>query len=589
MAQGGNVNITIIDGGSASIIVPGASTQLVIGCSSLGTVGQMIATRNASTLQSSLGAGPLVEAAALACLAGGTVIAVKATTATPGTSTAIVSSVAGTSVPTIQGAVALTSTTGVGVSPIVVTSAVAHGYATGDVVTISGVTGNTNANATNAITVLSSTTFSLPTTVVANGTGASGSSLKSPIDTYYVQVNVVTGGTIGTGPVNIQVSLDAGRNFGPVIALGTANSYAIPGAGITIKFAAGTLLTGDLFRFSTTEPTWNTAGIQAAINSFAASAYGIIGVGSTHIVGVTNGANATTIQGYLDTVANNYVFTRTFMTARDVTAPVAWGGAGETEAAWMTSIQTDFSATQARRICCGAAHWNMPTGFPNPSATGAPSLRRPIAWAAAARYVTVPPQRHIGRVRDGSVSQIVVNPTSDPQDGFIYHDERNTPGLDYLIAQTGSSRLMTSMTRTGAPGVYITNPLTLAPLGSDFFLMPLGTVMDLFASIVHQVGQLSIDDDVRLNTNGTIFDNDARNIEAAIAGAVNSQLFAAKMISGPVSAGPSSQPNGAAIIVDRTTNVKATNNVAISGQILSRGYVLSMTVNLSFQNPNAAV
>lgn len=587
MAGGGNINITVSDGGSASVNIPGSSTQLVVGCCSLGTVGQIVATRNPATLLSTCGGGPGVEAAALSCLAGGTVLFVKAATNAAGTASSVVSSVAGTSVPTIQGAVALTSTTATGVNPVVVTASAAHGYVTGDVVTISGVTGNTNANGTFPITVLSSTTFSLPTSVIANGTGASGSSLKSPIDTYYVQVNVVTGGTIGTGPINIQVSLDAGRNFGPVISLGTANSYAIPGANITIKFAAGTLLTGDYFRFSTTEPTWSTAGIQAALNAYQASQYSIQGVGSIHIVGAMTGANATTVQGYLDTLATGYIFSRSFVSARDAAAPVAWGGAGETESAWMSAIQTDYASTAAKRLCAGAAYWNMPTAFPNPNSTGAPSLRRPIAWAAAARQVTVPPQRHLGRVKDGAISNIVVNPTTDPQDGFIYHDERINPGLDYLIAGTGG-RFMSTMTRTGLPGVYITNPLSMAALGSDFFLMPLGSVMDVFSTIIHTVGQQTVDDDVRLNANGTIFENDARAIEAILAGSVNSTMFAQKMISQPVQGGPSASTQGAYIIVDRTNNVKGTNNVNLSGQIISRGYVLTITATLSYQNPNAA-
>ena len=46
-------------------------------------------------------------------------------------------------------------------APIVVTTAGTHGYTTGDSVKVVEVLGNTNANGTRAITVLSSTTFSL--------------------------------------------------------------------------------------------------------------------------------------------------------------------------------------------------------------------------------------------------------------------------------------------------------------------------------------------------------------------------------------------------------------------------------------------
>lgn len=513
MPGGGNVNITVVDGGSASIIVQGSSVQLVIGCCSGGTAGQIVATRSPATLQSTFGQGPLVEAAALACAAGGTVIAVKAATTTAGVSSTVTTTGGGTSVITVTG---------------------------------------------------------------------------TPVDTYYVKVLFLTAGTVGTAGITFQVSLDAGRNYGPVLSLGTATTFAIGVTGVTLNFAAGSILANQTVTFGTTEPLWNTAGIQAALNAFQASQYAIVGVGSTHIVGTMSGSNATTIQGYLDTLANGYVYTRAFASARDASPPAAYGGTGETDTVWSGLIQTDFASTAARRLCVGAGHWNMPTAFPNPASTGAPALRRPIAWAAAARYVTVPPQRHVGRVRDGSIGQIVVNPLLDPTDGFVYHDERINPGLDYIIAGTGG-RFMTTMTRTGLPGVYITNPLSMAPLGSDFFLMPLGSVMDIFASIIHQVGQQTIDDDVRLNANGTIYENDARAIEAILANACNTVLFSQKMISQAVQGGPTAAALGSSIIVDRTNNVKSTNNVNLAGQIVSRGYVLTITASLSYQNPNAAV
>ena len=510
---GGNVNITISDGGSASIIVPGSSVQLVIGTSSAGTVGQIIATRSASTLQSALAQGPLPEAAALVVLSGGTVLAIKCATATPGVSSAVISIGAGTSVVSVTGA---------------------------------------------------------------------------PVDTYYVKVLFATGGTIAAAGITFQVSLDAGRNYGPLLSLGVATTFLIGSTGVTLNFAAGTVLAGQTATFGTTEPLWSTAGIQAALNAYQASQYAISGVGSVHIVGTCNGATASTIQTYLDTLATNYVYCRAFVSSRDASPPTAYGGTGEAETAWISSSQTDYSATQARRICPSAAYWNMPTAFPNPASTGAPALRRSLAYAAAARQVQVPPQRHLGRVKDGSIANIIVNPLNDPQDGFIYHDERVNGGLDYIIT-SGGARFMTTMTRTGLPGVYVTNPLSAAPPGSDYFLMPYGNVMDTFATIVHQVAQLVVDDDVRVNANGTIYENDARAIESLIASSVNAIMYSQSMISQPVGAGPSAGASGAAIIVDRTVNIKATNAVNFSGQIIGRGYVLTLNGALSFQNPNAAV
>jgi hypothetical protein len=490
----GDVQITIQDSGAGSVVVPQSSVQVVIGCSSAGTANQVVATRSLATLQSQFGYGPLPEAAALAALAGGTVLAVKAATATAGT-------------------VSTVTTTGGGTS----------------VVTVSG----------------------------------------SPNDDYQVQMSVLTGGTIGTSGITFKLSLDAGRNFGPVIALGTANSYAIPNTGLTLNFGAGTMLAGQYSRFSATAPTWNTAGIQAALNALQASPYAVSGWGSMHIVGVCSGANASTIDGYLSTLASGYVFTRALVGARDAAMPTAWGGSGETESAWANALSSDYSATSAKRICASAGHYNMPSAYPNPAA-GTPRYRRSLSWALAARQVRIPPQRHSGRVKDGPLSEIVVDPISDPTDGFIYHDERINPSLD-------AARFHTARTRVGlTQAFYSVNPNLMSPAGSDFSILPLGNVMDVACGIVHTVGQQQINSDVRLNANGTIFENDAIAIEVAILSALNAAMTSQGMIS------------SATVSVDRTTNVQTTKAVAITVVIVSRGYILQENVSIGFSNPARA-
>lgn len=503
MPNTGDVTINVTDGAAGAVTVPSSSIQVVMGCCSAGTANQLVVTRSPATLQSTCGYGPGVEAAALACKAGGTVIFCKLPPAATGTATAVIKTGTGTST----------------------------------------------------------------WTVTLDGTNGA-------FDDYYVQVNVLTGGTQGSTGMSFQISLDAGRNFGPIISITTATSYIIANTGITLNFAAGTFVAGDVFRFSTTAPAWNTAGVQAAINALQASAYANTGWGSMHLVGVCSGANSSTIEAMLDTLATGYVFTRLFLSARDAIAPTKWGGAGETEATWVAAIQADFAAASNKRECCGAGYWNIPTAYPT-AVAGAPRYRRSMTWAAAARQVTVPPQRHIGRVRDGALAQIVVDPTNDPQDGFVYHDERINPGLDYIVTGTGG-RFMSTRTRIGKPGVFVTNPTTLAPLGSDFYILPFGQVIDIACSIIHQVGQDDINADVRLNTNGTIYENDALAIERNMMNAINNNMTAFQMIS------------GVTVALDRTINVQATKSVSVTVTITGRGYILSETVNIGLSNPNAS-
>lgn len=568
----GDVEITILDGGAA-VVVPGASVQVCVGPSDSGTAATVVATQNPNTLVNTYGYGPMPEAGALSCLAGGTVLAMRAATNTAG-------SIRGKG--TVVGG-GITDATNA--SPIVITTNSAHGLVDGAVVTIASVGGNTAANGTFFIDVLSSTTFSL-TGSTGNGAYTSGGTVTTegvnqigtgtseitvtgtPKDDYYAKVVTVTGGTIGVAGIIIKISLDAGRNFGPNIALGTASTYVIPNTGVTLNFSAGTLVSGDYATFSTIAPATDTAGISACLTALLASPYAVAGWGSMHIVEKLSGANCSTVQGYLNTLATGYVYTRAMVATVDASPPAIYGGTAQTDAAWVSALQTDFSAVDAKRICANAGYYNTPTAFPN-SAAGSPSYRRPLSFSLAARQVTIPPQRHAGRVRDGSLQTIIVNPTTDPSDGFVYHDERLNPGLD-------TARFCSARTRIGLPGYYIVNPNLMSPVGSVFTMLPLGNVMDVACTIAHLVGQQEINNDIRLNSNGTIYENEALAIENVMYGNIKAQMIDTAEISAAV------------VTVDRTNNILATSIVKITITITARGYVLEEQITIGFQNPFAA-
>lgn len=583
MSLSGEVQITILDGGGSSVVVPSSSVHVVMGCATSGTDNAIVATRSPATLVSEFTSGPLVEAAAMACDAGATCLCVKLPTVTAGL---------------VRGSDRdpLTVSDVSSASAAVVETSAAHGLTDGAIVTIASVGGVTGANGTFKATVLSATTFSIPydstldtytsggtvqfTGVVATMTGTCAPTLTgTPVDDFYCEITIKTGGTIGTAGILFTVSLDAGRQTGPTIALGTATSYAIPGTGVTVVFVSTkTLVAGDIIRFSTIAPLWNDAGLLAAKNALLASGYAVTGWGGgVHVVGPATGSDASTLQTYLEALATNYVYTRAMLDGRDVEPPAAWGGMGdETEAEWMTAIEADFSAVDAKRALCGAGHYNMTSSIAS-SVAGVPRYRRSLTWAFAARQVTLAPQRHAGRVRDGALSQIILDPTNDPSDGFVYHDERINPGLDRLTG--GAGRFCSARTRIGYPGIYIVNPLLLAAPGSDYTFWPRGAVMDIACSIVHQTGELYINDDVRTlpaAKGGTINENDARTIEQSIGGELKDQMVSTTMIS------------GMSVSVDRTNNVQADDFVNIAVQIEGKGYVLQENVSIGYAHASAS-
>lgn len=403
-----------------------------------------------------------------------------------------------------------------------------------------------------------------PGGVIHAGTGSSTvtTTLDGTVgayDDYFVEVVVRTGGNVSTAGCVIAFSLDAERNFSPNIPLGTANSYIIPGTGITLNFGVGTLVAGDTYRFSTRAPLGSAAGLTAAIDALRASAYAGKW-GSIQLVASLAGFSSSDmaqVQTELDNSAADFeVYTRALSASRDAFGPSQWGGSGETEATWMTAIQTSTSAQQTKRIEMGAGAYNIPSPY---SVLGVSFVyRRQSNWAVAARVVTIPTQRMASRVRDGQLANIVVDPSKDPGDGFIYHDERITPGL------TGA-RFAALRTRVGKGlGFYLDLPNLMSPVGSQFQFFPQGSVIDVACSITYQTAVDEIDNDVILQANGTLTQGEVRRIQGAIQKALDDNMTSVAMCS------------SISVVVDPAQNVRSTGKVKITVTVNGVGYVLEI-------------
>ncbi len=594
----GDVNITLVDGSASVAQVPPQNVQAVIGCSSAGTVGTVVATRSLTTLTSVFADGPLPQACGLALQStldngGGSsavVLAVRATTATPGAIGGAANAATNISAVAIVGGVAQITYTAQTV-PLV----------SGDVVTIASVGGAVEVNGTFKITVTAATTFTVNVTsitaytsggtvqfdgAVQTGTGTSAMWFTgTPTDEIYMQAQVVIGGIVATTGISIKYSFDAGRNFGSAIPLGTALTYAIKDAGgmdtgLTLNVVTGkTLVAGDYSRCHTSPPLPDLTGIGVAIGVLQAyAAMAGVAWGSIHIVGVLTGANCTTLESAgtynLDALATAAIYTRAIVSCRDALSPTAWGGAGETEAVWTAAIELDFAAVSAKRIACGAGYYNMPSAFPTQIAS-VPSYRRPASWALAAREVVIPPQRHAGNVGDGALTQVVVNASTDPGDGFEYSNAYLNPTLDYFLPG-GVGRFTTLRTHPGRQGFFISNPLSLAPVGSDFDLLPRGLVMDVACTIAHSSLLQFVNADLQTKTNGTLADAAANTIANVVRTAIRSNMQNVSMIS------------GFSVNVDQSTNIQITKTLIVTIVILGRAYALQVNVNLGYANTLAA-
>lgn len=608
----GGVTFTVLDGQAGVATVPSNTVQAIIGCATSGTDLQVVPTRSTATLQSTFTSGPLMEAAGLVVQAGGTALAVKAPTVTAGT--------------ILNSAQAATNISGVSIvvtnARITYTAQTPHVLALGDVVTIASVVGSTEVNGTWRITaIIDATHFEIGvssiTPYVSGGTvqytggitgGSSGVGTFSgtanpyitgtPVDDGYVQVVAQTGFTVGTTGGTVICSLDAGRSYGPPIPVGTnttINLKDVSGydSGLVLHLggsgktwtgggvnAAGAIV-GDFVRCSTVAPQPNDTGISNALGAlitYLAGSEGVFPI--VQIVGIMGASDATAIQSggtnNLTTMAAAYLFERGVMSTRDASPPSAWGGTGETEATWETSLISAFSATTAPRVCATAGYYNMPSAFPTQT-FNVPRYRRPFSFALCAREVAIDTQRHPGKVggtQGGALTQIVVDPTRDPGDGFIYHNEATSPAFDYLLGGTG--RMATARTVQRKAGFFASNPLTLAAQGSDFTLLPAALVMDVACTLTYNALVNFVFADLTTKSNGTLTDVAASTIYRAVYDAIQSAMVGVGMIS------------TFAVVVDQTQNVQITKTIVVRITILGVVYVMEIDTSIGFTNSLAA-
>ncbi len=393
-----------------------------------------------------------------------------------------------------------------------------------------------------------STTPGSQSAVVFSGTGTSViTTTGASRDDYEVFFKVVAGGTIGVAGITFQYSLDNGRTFSQIIALGTANNYLLPNTGITLAFAAGTLVAADTAKFLGTAPKWGTSDITSAFTAAYAS---LLVWDFACITGPCSATEAATVKTQMTAAEAGYRYTSTLVeTVRQTAA--------QSDSAWQAVIVPDWAAFSGSRIvsCAGLDKLSSPLdGF---------NYLRPSMWEACIRACLVDAAIDLARVLDGPLLGSIV----DSQLNLVAHDERSQPGLD-------DARFLTLTSIIGETGVFITNPKTMAPAGSDFDLWQFRRVMDKAAAATYAALRKLLSSGVRVDKKtGFILEKDALAIEQIVNSALRDEI----MSKGRASA--------AYFILSRTDNILSTRTLTGKTRIVPLGYIKTLVNELAFENP----
>lgn len=570
-----DVSIVVQDGLLGQVPPSVANASVKVGVCSDGIVGTIYSANDNGTAQAALGQGPLLDAGAhTLSVAGGPVYFLPINPSAAGGL-----SPSGVARPIAVG----TGTVAVSFAPrqaiqIKITTGGANGTATfaialgggtygANVVTTGGTFNYTVPATLSTITLASGQTWVLNDvytvatdgTITLSGSGPAASNVtqaSSPLDSYgLVQLAITTAGALGAA--QFTYSLDGGDSVSGQILVPTSGKYAIPQTGIVLTFAS-TFTLGDTYTFATIAAGYSNTDITNALTTLNNSSTDF---GFVHIVGQASGTDPVAVSNaaaataaIIDSAMTTALAAFRFIFAVMECPTVLTNG---TAIADSTIVSSNFATVAATRVsvCAGDAEMVSPLN--------GRILRRNIAWAYTARLAAISPGEDPAFVGRGRLPNVV----------SLYRDEQKTPALD-------AARFVTARSFPGTPGYFITNGNMMTSPGSDFNFVQRRRVMDIACRIVRAASVPYLNASVRVvKATGFIDERDAQKYEAD----VNNKLMAAVVATGMAS---DPTPNSM-VVMNRTTNILATNTEAVTVRILPLAYTKFLNINIGFTNPAA--
>lgn len=369
-----------------------------------------------------------------------------------------------------------------------------------------------------------------------------------PEDDFEVYFEVVTGGTIGTGPITLRYSLDGGRTMSRLVSLGTANTYTIPNSGVTVDFAAGTLIAGDSWSFRTKAPQWNSTELGTALDALGLTQanWEIV-----HVVGPITASDASAIDLKVTGWATKGKMHSWIASARIPDA-------GESEATYLGSISAAFTSFSSvfGAITAGAIQ--------TVSSVSGRKYLRPISFVVAAREAASSEEIDTADVNLGALPAAIIR---DANGNPMHHDEAVNPGLD-------DARFYVLRTWEGYAGTFVNRPRLFSNEGSDFQLLPHRRVMNIAREVSRSRMTRRLNRPIPVDpATGFIREAAAREIEADVQGALEAALLSKPKAS------------GVRYVLSRTDNLLSTKTLNAQLRVVPLAYVESIVEEVGFENP----
>ena len=179
---------------------------------------------------------------------------------------------------------------------------------------------------------------------------------------------------------------------------------------------------------------------------------------------------------------------------------------------------------------------------------------------ALGRLASIPVQRNLGRVRDGSVENTAAFFTSGGKAESLSAQWNAIHDKGYIFLQN----------YVGRSGFYFSDDPTLTQVDDDFRTLANGFVMDKAVLLAYDVLLDNLKDEVPINPNGTIHTAIIKSWQAAVDTSIRSLM---------VNAGNLSDVK---VQINANQNVVSTGKIDIDIALLPVGYAKYITVNIGF-------
>lgn len=363
----------------------------------------------------------------------------------------------------------------------------------------------------------------------------------SPLDGYDLVVTLTRAGAVGTSAFTY--SLDGGDAVSLEIA--TAATYAIPGTGLTLNFAAGSYVLASVYKFAVAAPKASVSSVQAAIRAALNTnlLYEYIQLAQAADSSMWAALDALSVEA-------EGLFRYIYFVA-ETAAP------GTDPDAWVTARLAEKTGFSSKRVQVVAAYAEVVDTL-----SGQLQVQS-LASRIAARASRNEPHIKTAWVQQGPLSGVVAVAPFDVVGGSKFTKFNNAHSLSLDTAG-----FTTVYKLIGRDGVFVVEDRMAAAPTSDYKIVPNRRVMDRCTEEVRQ----ALLDFVQQGVDPT----DLNASLAALVARANTPLRV-RVTNGNIARGR--------VVVPPGQDILATSSLRVVLRIVPLGYFREITEDIGFENP----